>query len=68
MISRYDPISGQQPSIPEPFWIRSWRTFWRWRPACYSCRLMLRDRYGYDQHYLSYHLGQRDVGWWPRDR
>lgn len=28
---------GPFPPIPEPFWHRSWRSLWRWQPACIPC-------------------------------
>lgn len=42
------------PAIPEPFWEKSWRTFFRWRPLC--CRTMFKSREAYDQHYVLEHM------------
>lgn len=32
---------GWETAVPEPFWFR--RRF-RWRPGCYACQLVLKDR------------------------
>ena len=48
------------PVIPEPFWYKSWRTLFRFRPACYQCTkkeppLIFKDRKEYEEHYIKYH-------------
>ena len=44
---------GTTPPVPEPFWHSSWRSLWRWKPACIECgERLFRDRAAYDAHYL----------------
>lgn len=47
------------PAIPEPFWIKSWRTLFRWKPGCYQCRMVFKDRADFETHYMFTH--QNDV-------
>ena len=57
-----DPQLGWVPAIPEPFWYRSWRTLFRYRPACYKCShgaeppLLFKNRKAWDEHYVLTHL------------
>lgn len=53
VVHEYHPEHGWRPSIPEPFWVRRW---FRWRPACYPCRIRFRDRSEHDEHYRREHL------------
>lgn len=41
------------PCTPEPFWERSWRTLFRWRPMC--CNKIHKDRAAYEAHYVACH-------------
>jgi hypothetical protein len=55
------PERGYEPAIPEPFWYRSWRTWFRDRPACYQCAvngepLLFKNRQEWDNHYVLTHL------------
>lgn len=50
------PELGYMPSIPEPFWERSWRTWFRWRPYCVVCRKLLKDRSDWTIHYALNHI------------
>jgi hypothetical protein len=54
-LSAYDPELGPMVAIPEPFWVRTWRTLLRWRPACYSCRETFRTREQWERHWLNEH-------------
>jgi hypothetical protein len=58
-IYTHDPIYGWEPSIPEPFWVRSWRTLFRWRPACYECRITFKAVLDYQSHYRRLHGASR---------
>ena len=56
-----DPQLGWVPAIPEPFWYKGWRTFFRYRPACYQCTngeppLIFKNRAEWDSHYVLTHL------------
>jgi hypothetical protein len=56
-----DPQLGWVPAIPEPFWYRSWRTWFRDRPACYQCTgkeppLIFKNRAEWEAHYVLTHL------------
>jgi len=42
-------------AVPEPFWIRGWRTLFFWRPACYACRVTYSAREEYQDHFISAH-------------
>lgn len=58
-----DPVLGWVPAIPEPFWYKGWRTWFRYRPACYRCTgteppLIFKTRAEYDAHYVLTHLEQ----------
>lgn len=54
---------GNVPPVPEPFWHRSRRTLWTWRPACIACgeRLFL-NRMAWESHYLSEHVSDAETG------
>jgi hypothetical protein len=57
--SSYDPtLGGYVPAIPEPFWHKSWRTWFRWRPQCPWCKDMpiFKTRAQWDSHYVLTHL------------
>lgn len=58
---------GPIPPIPEPFWHRSWRTLWRWRPECLHTWRMrdgstvtrlrrFKTRDEYERHWLAWHV------------
>ncbi len=57
-----DPVLGWVPAIPVPFWYKSWRTWFRYRPACYRCThgeeppLLFKNRKAWDAHYVLTHL------------
>jgi len=55
---QYDPVLGWMPGIPEPFWYRGWRSFFRLRPACYHCGnpRVFRNRHEYEIHYALTHI------------
>ncbi len=53
---QFDPELGYVPAIPEPFWERSWRTWFRWKPYCGECRLLLKTRAEWDTHYVLNHI------------
>lgn len=52
---RHDPVYGWERAIPEPFWVRSWRALFRWRPACYECRTAFKTRGEFDEHHVRTH-------------
>lgn len=43
------------PAIPEPFWFKSWRTLWFWRPGCYQCQIIFKTREEWNEHYVKHH-------------
>lgn len=54
------PEYGLIPAIPEPFWYKSWKTFFRYKPACYQCAvdgepLLFKNREEYDTHWALTH-------------
>ena len=51
----YDPEVGPLVAIPEPFWVRTLRTFFRYRPACYEHQTVFRTRAEWETHYLRAH-------------
>ncbi len=53
-----DPQSGYVPAIPEPFWYRGWRSWFRFVPACYQCGrpLLFENLAEWDSHYVLNHL------------
>jgi hypothetical protein len=57
-----DPQLGWVPAIPEPFWYKSWRTWFCYVPACYQCPdalgnpLLFKNRAAWDAHYVLTHL------------
>ena len=51
----WDEELGPMVSIPEPFWVRTWRTLYRSRPACYQCRITFPSHVSWEQHWLSEH-------------
>jgi hypothetical protein len=55
-IEGWDPELGPMIAIPEPFWVRTPRTLFRWRPACYGCRKTFPTRERWEQHWLTEHL------------
>lgn len=42
--------------VPEPMWIRTLRTLWRWRPACYPCEITFKTRDEFETHWRAHHL------------
>lgn len=50
-------------AVPEPFWIKGWKTLFCWRPACYQCRITYRTREEYADHYIAVHAyeGSGDI-------
>lgn len=42
-------------AVPEPFWVRGWRTLFFWRPACYKCQIIYTTREQYTDHYVFVH-------------
>jgi hypothetical protein len=64
--SQHDPQLGYMPAIPEPFWFRGWRTWFRYRPACYRCAeggkpKLFADLGAYRLHYVLKHMGDDDA-------
>jgi len=51
-VSQPGPLSP----VPEPFWHRSWRTLWRWRPECIEHGKRFASRDEFDLHYRLRHL------------
>lgn len=52
-------INGEyREAIPEPFWERSWRTFFREKPMC--CDTVFADRAAYEEHYVRMHLYSKE--------
>lgn len=43
------------PAIPEPYWYRSWRTWFRLCPGCYGCNLIFKNRQDFNEHYIKMH-------------
>jgi len=41
-------------AIPEPFWERSPRTWFRYKPMC--CRTIFDSREAYESHYIRMHI------------
>lgn len=58
MIHAYTRLSDGTlvPAIPEPFWERSLRTWFRWKPYCVSHRRLFKDKAEYEEHYVKYHF------------
>ena len=54
-VEGFDPELRPVVSIPEPAWVRNWRTFFRSRPACYPCRIAFRTRSLSETHWLRLH-------------
>lgn len=64
----FDPQLGYMPAVPEPFWYRSWRTWFTDTPSCYraGCTrksffgevlpMFFKNRQAYDTHYILRHL------------
>lgn len=46
------PILGWILSIPDPFWVRRW---FRWKPACYECKVTFGNRDEHDRHWTVMH-------------
>lgn len=55
-IDEFDPVLGYMPAIPEPFWVSSWRTLFRFRPECVECGQMFKSRDSYRTHYVLSHI------------
>lgn len=54
----WDPELGPIVAIPEPFWVRSWRTLWRWKPVCLECygdKVWWGTREHWERHWLNAH-------------
>lgn len=49
------PNKGWTFAIPEPFWVRSWRTLWRNKPHCLKHELTFKNSSAYDAHWLEEH-------------
>lgn len=60
---KFDPELGYVPAIPEPFWYSGWRTWFRYRPACYRCGnpLLFANRPEWETHYALHHLQDDEV-------
>lgn len=60
MVIEYMEGGEPRTAIPEPFWIpgwrHSWRTMFRWVPACYDCRITFSAVSEYQDHYVKHHL------------
>jgi len=54
-VQSYDPNFGWEPAIPEPFWTRSWRTAFRWRPQCIEHGMTFRTKLDYQSHWRREH-------------
>lgn len=52
----WDPELGAMVAIPEPFWVRTLRTLFRNRPACYECRIVFKTQALWEQHWLREHF------------
>jgi hypothetical protein len=50
---RLDEQLGYVPAIPEPFWVRKW---FRWKPSCYQCRIVFKNRREWEIHYVLKHI------------
>ena len=58
-IMSFDPVMGcYVPAIPEPFWYKSWRTWFRYRPQCVRCDIVFKTKLEWDAHYVLTHLQQ----------
>lgn len=60
-VEGWDNELGPIVAIPAPFWHRSWRTGWQWRPECIEHGCRFSRRHLYEQHYLSEHYRGRGV-------
>lgn len=49
------PDGSLRTAVPEPFWYRGWKTLGRWRPACYCCLTIYKNRSDYDDHFIGHH-------------
>lgn len=49
----FDDELGPMVSIPMPLWVRTWRTWLRYRPSC--CRIVFKTEVEYEQHWLREH-------------
>jgi hypothetical protein len=47
-------------AIPEPFWERSLRTWFRYKPMC--CNRIFRNRGAYEDHYVMNHIASSEEG------
>jgi len=54
-VEGWDPDLGEIVAVPEPFWRRSWRTLFRYKPACYECEVMFSSRALWEVHWLAEH-------------
>jgi hypothetical protein len=52
---QYDPQLGYVPAIPEPFWVVRW---FRWKPQCYKCKTVFKNREQWNTHYVLNHLNE----------
>lgn len=57
-VLQMDRQLGWVPAIPEPFWYRGWRTFFRWRPQCVECYAhpIFANRADWERHYVLTHM------------
>ena len=54
-MSRYDPLLGYVPAIPEPFWEKP--HWWNpWRPMCVECSTRFLTKSEYETHYALTHI------------
>jgi hypothetical protein len=67
------PELGYQPAIPEPFWYKSWRTWFRYTASCYDRACTRKSFFGetlpmffktkqeWDNHYVLTHMETDDA-------
>lgn len=54
-VAQFNSQLGWIPAIPEPFWHKSWRTLFRYRPECFLCHVRFKTRTEWEQHYVLKH-------------
>jgi hypothetical protein len=52
-----DPELGWVPAVPEPFWYKGWRSWFRWRPQCVECDIIFATKREWVEHYVLKHIG-----------